>query len=403
MRWLRGWAVAVAAALMPVCGASAQVSDGVVRIGVLNDMAGLFADLAGPGSVEAARIAVADFGGAVLGRPIEVVGGDHQNRPDVGSALVRRWYDVDRVDVVMDIPNSGVALAVQQVARERRRLVIYSSAAVSDLTGRACSPYGIHWTFDSYALAASTANAVLRRGGDSWYFLTVDYALGHTFERDTGAVVHEGGGRIVGGVRHPLNTPDFSSFLLQAQASRARVLAFANAGGDLSNAIKQAASFGLFRSMMPVAIMAFLTDIHALGLQDAQGLLLTESFYWDMNEEARAFSRRFLERVRRMPTMPQAGVYTATLHYLRAIQAADTDDADAVAAKMRELPINDFMTRDGRIREDGRVLRDFYLFEVKKPSESTGPWDYYRLVATVPAEQAARPLANSDCPLGRRN
>lgn len=403
MRWLRGWAVAVAAAVMPVGGASAQVSDGVIRIGVLNDVAGIFADLAGPGSVEAARMAVADFGGTVLGKPIEVISGDHQNKPDVGSALARRWYDVDHVDVVMDIPNSGVALAVQQVARERQRLVIYSSAAVSDLTGRACSPYGIHWTFDSYALAASTANAVLQRGGDSWYFLTVDYALGHTFERDVSAVVRQGGGRVVGNVRHPLNTADFSSFLLQAQASRAKVLAFANAGGDLSNAVKQAASFGLFRSMKPVAIMAFLTDIHAIGLQDAQGLLLTASFYWDMNEEARAWSRRFFEKHGRMPTMPQAGVYTATLHYLRAIQAAGTDDAAKVAAQMRAMPINDFMTRNGRIREDGRVLRDFYLFEVKKPSESAGPWDYYHLVATVPAEQAARPLANSDCPLVRRD
>ncbi len=399
---LRAWLLAGAAVLGMGAGvAQAQVSDDVVRIGILNDMTGLFADLAGPGSVEAARMAVQDFGGTVLGRPIEVVPGDHQNRPDVGTALARRWYDQDRLDVIMDIPNSGIALAVQQVARERQRLVIYSSAAVSDLTGRACSPYGIHWAFDSYALATSIGNAVMRRGGNSWYFLTVDYALGHTFERDVSAVVQANGGRVVGNVRHPLNTADFSSFLLQAQSSRARVLAFANAGGDLSNSIKQAASFGLFRSMIPTGIMVFLTDIHAIGLQDAQGLQLAASFYWDMNDEARAWSRRFFERRQRMPTMPQAGVYTATLHYLRAIQAAGTDNADAVAAQMRQTPINDFMTRNGRIREDGRVLRDFYLFEVKQPAQSTGPWDYYRLLATVPAEQAARPLAEGGCPLVR--
>jgi branched-chain amino acid transport system substrate-binding protein len=391
------WLLAVAlAAAVP---ARAQLSDNVVRIGVLNDQTGLFADLGGPGSVEAARMAIADFGGQVLGRPVEVVAGDHQNKPDVGTALARRWYDQDRIDVIMDLPNSGVALAVQQVAREKQRLVIYSSAAVSDLTGKACSPYGIHWAFDSYALATSTGNAVLRQGGDSWFFLTVDYAVGHAFERDAGAVVRANGGRVAGQVRHPLNTADFSSFLLQAQASRAKVIAFANAGGDLSNSIKQAASFGLFRGMTPVGIMVFLTDIHAIGLQDAQGLMLTESFYWDMNDEARAWSRRFFERMRRMPTMPQAGVYTATLHYLRAIQAAGTDDAEKVAAQMRAMPINDFMTREGRIREDGRVLRDFTLFRVKAPGESRGPWDYYQPVATIPAEVAARPLSESECPL----
>lgn len=398
----RSWMAALlGAALAGAQPAAAQLSDNVLRIGVLNDQSGLFADLAGPGSVEAARMAAADFGGTVLGRPIEVVAGDHQNRPDVGSALARRWYDNDRVDVIMDIPNSGVALAVQGVARERRRLVIYSSAAVSDLTGRACSPYGIHWTFDSYALARSTATAIARAGGRSWFFLTVDYALGHTFERDVGQVVAANGGRVAGGVRHPLNTPDFSSFLLQAQASRAQVLAFANAGGDLSNSIKQAAEFGLFRTMTPTAIMAFLTDIHAIGLQTAQGLRLTESFYWDMNDEARAWSQRFFAARGRMPTMPQAGVYTATMHYLRAVQAAGTDNAERVAEMMRATPINDFMTRDGRIREDGRVLRDFYLFEVKSPAESRGPWDLYRLIATIPAADAARPLEEGGCNPGR--
>ena len=401
MKWLYGWAIAAAAIAMPICGASAQISDGVVRIGVMNDQSGPFADLAGQGSVEAARMAVEDFGGKVLDKPIEVIAGDHQNKPDVGSALARRWYDSDGVDAIMDIPNSGVALAVQGVAREKHKLVIYSSAAASDLTNKACSPYGIQWAFDSYALARSTGTAVMKRGGNSWFFLTVDYALGHALERDTANVVRAEGGRVVGDVRHPLNTADFSSYLLQAQASGAKVLAFANAGADLSNSIKQAASFGLFQSMTPTAIMAFLTDIHAIGLKDAQGLLLTASFYWDMNDATRAWSQRFFARVHRMPTMPQAGAYTATLHYLRAIQAAGTDNADAVGAKMREMPIHDFMTKDGHVREDGRVVRDFYLFEVKKPSESHGPWDLYRLLATIPADQAARPPGESDCPLVR--
>jgi branched-chain amino acid transport system substrate-binding protein len=398
---------AAGAALTVLLGASAaaqaQVSDDVVKIGVLNDQSGLFADLAGPGSVEAARMAVADFGGTVLGKPIEVVAGDHQNKPDVGAALARQWYDVDKVDVILDIPNSGVALAVQQVTKDKNKLVIFSSAAVSDLTGKACSPNGIHWAFDSYALAHSTGSAVVKQGGDSWFFLTVDYALGHTLERDTAEVVKASGGKVVGSVKHPLNTADFSSFVLQAQQSKAKVVAFANAGGDLSNSIKQAQEFGLFQAgQKPVGIMVFLTDVHSLGLQAAQGLQLTASFYWDMNDETRKWSKRFFEKVKRMPTMPQAGVYTSVLHYLRAIKAAGTDEAMAVAKKMRETPINDFMTKNGRIREDGRVLRDFYLFQVKTPSESKGPWDYYKLVATVPAEQAARPLSESDCPLVKK-
>lgn len=375
----------------------ARAQSGPVRIGILNDQSGPFADLAGVGSVEAARMAVQDFGGSVLGRAIEVVAGDHQNKADVGSALANRWYERDGVDVIMDIPNSGVALAVQAVAAQQRKLVIYSSAAVSDLTGRACSPYGIHWTFDSYALARSTASAVLRQGGTSWFFLAVDYALGATLQRDAEAVIQAGGGTVVGSVRHPLNTPDFSSFLLQAQSSGAKVLAFANAGADLSNSIKQAASFGLFRSMTPTAIMAFLTDIHAIGLEDAQGLLLTESFYWDMNDAARAWSARFMERRGRMPTMPQAGVYTATLHYLNAIRAAGSKEAGPVSAAMHSAPINDFMTTNGSIRADGRVMRDFYLFQVKAPSESRAPWDYYTLRQTIPAEAAARPLAEGGC------
>jgi branched-chain amino acid transport system substrate-binding protein len=402
-RTLYSAAAATFASLLTVLAASAQVSDDVVKIGVLNDQSGLFADLAGPGSVEAPRMAVADFGGTVLGKPIEVVGGDHQNKPDVGGALVRRWYDVDKVDVVLDIPNSGVALAVQQIAKEKNKLVIFSSAAVSDLTGKACSPNGIHWTFDSYALAKSTASSVVKQGGDSWFFLTVDYALGHTLERDASAVVKANGGKVVGSVKHPLNTSDFSSFVLQAQQSKAKVVAFANAGGDLVNSIKQAQEFGLFEAgQKPVGIMVFLTDVHSLGLQGAQGLQLTASFYWDMNEETRAWSKRFFDKVKRMPTMPQAGVYTSVLHYLAAVKAAGTDESLAVAKKMREMPINDFMTKNGSIREDGRVLRDFYLFEVKTPSESKGPWDLSKLVATVPAEQAARPLSESDCPLVKR-
>ena len=373
-----------------------------VRIGVMNDQSGPFADLAGAGSVEAARMAVQDFGGSVLGRPIEVIAGDHQNKADVGSALAKQWYQRDDVDVIMDLPNSGVALAVQSVAGQQRKLAIFSSAAVSDLTGRSCTPFGIHWTFDSYALARSTASAILRRGGSSWYFLAVDYALGQTLQRDATSVIATGGGQVKGGIKHPLNTPDFSSYLLQAQSSGANVLAFANAGADLSNSIKQAASFGLFRSIAPTAIMAFLTDVHAIGLEDAQGLLLTESFYWDMNDEARAWSRRFQEKVRRMPTMPQAGVYTATMHYLNAIRTVGGKDAETVSAAMRAKPINDFMTKDGRIREDGRVLRDFHLFQVKTPAESRGPWDYYALKDTIRAEDAARPITDSECSLVRK-
>ncbi len=400
----RNLRIAGAALLAGVLSASlpaeAQVSDDVVKIGILNDQSGLFADLAGPGSVEAARMAVADFGGTVLGKPIEVIAGDHQNKPDIGAALARKWYDIDKVDVILDIPNSGVALAIQQVTKEKNKLVIFSSAAVSDLTGKACSPNGIHWAFDSYALARSIGPAVVKRGGDSWFFLTVDYALGHALERDTAEAVKESGGKVVGSVKHPLNTSDFSSYVLQAQQSKAKVVAFANAGGDLINSIKEAQGFGLFEAgQKPVGVMVFLTDVHSLGLDSAQGLQLAASFYWDMNDEARAWSKRFFEKVKRMPTMPQAGVYTAVLHYLSAVKAAGTDEPLAVAKKMREMPINDFMTKNGRIREDGRVLRDFYLFEVKKPSESKGPWDYYKLVATVPAEQAARPLSESDCPL----
>ena len=398
---LRASVAAIACVLS--LSAHAQVSDDVVKIGVLNDQSGLFADLAGTGSVEAARMAVADFGGTVLGKPIEVIGGDHQNKPDIGAALVRRWYDVDKVDVVVDIPNSGVALAIQQLTKDKNKLVIFSSAAVSDLTGKACSPNGIHWTFDSYALAKSTGSAVVKKGGDSWYFLTVDYALGKTLERDAAAVVEANGGKVVGSIKHPLNTADFSSFILQAQQSKAKVVAFANAGGDLVNSIKQAQEFGLFEAgQKPVAIMAFLTDIHSLGVQAAQGLQLTASFYWDLNDETRAWSKRFFDKTKRMPTMPQAGVYTSVMHYLNAIKAAGTDEPAAVTKKMREIPINDFMTKNGSIREDGRVLRDFYLFEVKKPSESKGPWDLYKLVATIPADQAARPMSEGDCPIVKK-
>ncbi|WP_204623740.1 ABC transporter substrate-binding protein [Crenalkalicoccus roseus] len=389
---------------VPAAGAlpAPTTATGPLRIGVLDDMSGLYADITGPGGVIAVRMAVEDFGGRVLDRHIEVVSGDHQNRADVGSGIARRWFDVEGVHMITGLGNSSVALSVQQLARERGRINIVSGAATTELTGRQCSPTGVHWTYDTYALARGTGTALLQEGGQRWFFLTADYAFGHALERDTAAVVLAGGGTVVGRARHPLNTADFSSFLLTAQGARADVIALANAGGDTINAVKQAAEFGLTRSgnRRLAALLMMVTDVRAIGLQTAQGLVFTESFYWDMDDATRAFSQRFFERHGAMPTMLQAGMYGATLHYLRAVQAAGTaDDAAAVMARMREMPINDFMTRDGRLREDGRVIRDVHLMQVKTPEESTGPWDLMRVVRTIPGDQAFRPLAESECPL----
>ena len=384
--------------------ARAQISDGVIKIGVLNDQSGLYADLAGQGSVVAARMAVEDYGAEKKGMKVEVVFADHQNKADVGSAIARQWYDVDKVDLIVDVPNSGVALAVSQITRDKGKAFIVSSAATSDLTGRACSPNTIHWTYDTWALANGTANALVKQGADTWFFITADYAFGHALERDVEAVVLKNGGKVLGKVRHPLNTQDFSSFLLQAQASKAKVIGLANAGGDTTNAIKQGAEFGIVKGGQNFAgLLVFLTDVHALGLQTAQGLVFTETFYWDLNDRTRAFAKRFSERNRGIhPTMIHAGVYAGVTHYLKAVEALKSDDGTKVIAKMKEIPTDDPLFGKGTIRVDGRKIHPAYLVEVKKPSESKAPWDYYKIRATIPADQAFRPLDQGECPLVKK-
>jgi branched-chain amino acid transport system substrate-binding protein len=372
-----------------------------IRIGVLNDQSGMYSDLSGQGSVVAARMAAEDFGGTVLGRPVEIVFADHQNKPDVGATIAARWFDNDGVDAIADVPVSSVALAVQEVARQRNRTVLFSAAGTSDLTGKACSNTSTQWTFDTIALAKGTASAVTKAGGNTWFFLTADYAFGTAMEADARRYIADAGGTVVGSVRAPQGTNDFSAFLLQARSSGAKVIGLANAGGDTTNSIKAAAEFGIQAGGQKLAAMLmFLSDVHALGLQVAQGLQLTESFYWDLNDGTRAWSKRFGARMGgRMPTAVHAGVYSAVTHYLEAIKAAGTDDATAVAAKMRELPVSDPILPSATVRADGRVMRPYYLFEVKSPAESKGPYDYYKLVREIPAEDAARPLDQGGCPL----
>lgn len=394
--------LATAAAAMLTAGAAqAQISDGVIKIGVLNDMSGLYADIAGPGSVTAARMAVEDFGAAAKGMKVEIVGADHQNKPDVGSTVARTWIDVDKVDAIADVPTSSVALAINQIVRDKNKVFLNSGAATSDLTGKACSPNTIHWTYDTWMLANGTGSAIARTGGDSWFFLTADYAFGHALERDTEAAVLKAGGKVLGKVRHPFPGQDFSSFLLQAQASKAKVIALANAGGDTINSIKQAAEFGITRGGQNLAgMLMFITDVHALGLNTAQGLIFTETFYWDLNDQTRAWSRKFAERNGgKYPSMVQAGVYASVLHYLKAVEAAKTDDGLKVVEQMKKMPTDDPLFGKGTIRQDGRKIHPAYLVEVKKPSESKGPYDYYKIRATIPADQAFRPLADGGCPL----
>jgi branched-chain amino acid transport system substrate-binding protein len=388
-----------AAALACAAGAaSAQSAAGPVKIGVLTDMSSLYSDITGVGAVEAVKMAVEDFG-PVLGRPAEVVFADHQNKPDVGSSIARQWYD-EGVDDIADVPTSSVALAIAEISREKHKLALMSGPATSDLTGPKCSPYVAQWTFDTWSLAHGTGGAVVRAGGDSWFFLTADYALGHALQRDTGAVVEASGGKVLGNVNVPLGTLDFSSFLLQAQASKAKIIGLANAGGDTINSIKGGAEFGITDGGQKFAgLLMFVTDVHTLGLKVAQGLQLTSAFYWDANDETRAWSKRFFARVHHMPTMVQAGDYSSTLHYLKAVKAAGSKDPDKVMEEARKLPINDFMTKNGKLRIDGRVERDMYLFEVKKPEESKYPWDYFKLVETIPAAKAIRPLNEGGCPL----
>src|SRR3989441_1867708 len=397
-RSIAGLSVALA---LGAGAAQAQISDGVVKIGVLSDMSSLYTDLAGAGSVVAARMAVEDSGIEKRGVKVEIVSADHQNKPDVGSNIARQWYDVDKVDVIVDTPNSGVALAVNQITLDRGKAFLVSGAASSDLTGKACSPNTIHWTYDTWMLANGTGSSIVKTGGDTWFFLTADYAFGLALERDTEAVVLKNGGKVLGKVRHPLNAQDFSSFLLQAQASKAKIVGLANAGGDTTNSIKQAAEFGIVKGGQSLAgMLVFISDIHGLGLDKAQGLIFTETFYWDLNDQTRAFAKRFAAaNSGKYPTMVQAGVYSTITHYLKAVEAGKTDDGTKVIAKMKELPTHDPLFGKGTLRADGRKLHPAYLVEVKKPSESKGPYDYYKIRATIPVDQAFRPMNEGGCSL----
>jgi branched-chain amino acid transport system substrate-binding protein len=393
------------AALLSSGSAFAQYSDGVVKIGVLSDMSSLYADIGGPGSLAAAKMAIADFGADKKGIKVELVSGDHQNKPDVGTTIANQWFDVDKVDMIIDVPNSGVALAVSEVARQKNKIFIVSGAAASDLTGPKCNANTIHWTYDTWMLANGTGKAMVKTGGDSWFFLTADYAFGHALERDTSAVVEANGGKVLGKVRHPLNTNDFSSFLLQAQTSKAKVIGLANAGGDTINSIKSASEFGIVKGGQKLAgLLVFSSDVNALGLQTAQGLSLTETWYWDANETNRAWTKRWqAERgANKYPTMIHAGVYAGIMHYLKTVEAAKGDgngDGKAMVASMKAAPTDDALFGKGTIRADGRKIHDAYLFEVKAPAQSKHPGDFYNLRATIPAAEAFRPLKDGGCSL----
>jgi len=386
--------------------ASAQIepflSSNVVRIGVLTDMSSLYSDIGGPGSVEAAKMAIADFGGTVNGKRIDLLSADHHNNPDLGAAIANQWFAYNSVDAIVDVPTSSVALAVQEVAHSRNKVFLISGAADSDLTGKACSPTSVHWTYDTVALANGTGAAVVKSGGDTWFFITANYAFGDDLERNTTKVVRQNGGSVLGSVRAPLGTADFSRFLSQAQASRAKIIGLANAGGDTINSIKQASKLGIVEGGQKLAaLLLFISDIHSLGVQTAQGLRHTSAFYWDQNDATRAWSKRFFDRMKRAPTMVQAGVYGAIMHYLAAIKATGSTDGPTVVKQMKATPVNDFMTRNGHIREDGTLVRDMYLFEVKKPSESRGPWDYYKQIAVIPGEEAFKLMSSNECYISR--
>ncbi len=390
------WSIAFAACA--ALSAAPGYAQGV-KIGILNDQSGVYADYGGKWSLEAARMAVEDFGGEVLGQKIEIVTADHQNKPDVGVSIARKWYDVDGVDMITELTTSSVALAVQELSREKKKIDIVVGAATSRITGDACQPYGFHWAFDTHALAVGTGGALVKSGGDSWYFLTADYAFGYALEKDTSEVVQANGGKVLGAVRHPLNSSDFSSFLLQAQSSKAKVVGLANAGLDTTNSIKQAAEFGIVAGGQKLAgLLMTIAEVHGLGLQAAQGLVLTEAYYWDRDDKSRDFAEKFFKRTGRMPNMIHAGTYSSTLSYLKAVKAAGTKDTEAVAAKIKELPVDDAFAT-GKVLANGRFVHDLYLFEVKKPSESKKPWDYYKLLATVPGDSAFPTAAASGCPL----
>ncbi|CDM61420.1 MULTISPECIES: ABC transporter substrate-binding protein [Rhizobium] len=375
-------------------------SDGKVKIGILNDQSGVYADFGGKSSVEAAKMAVEDFGGKVLGVPVEIVDADHQNKADIASNIARQWYDTEQVDAIMELTTSSVALAVQAVAKEKKKIDIVTGAATTDLTGKACSPYGFHWAYDTHALAVGTGGALVKQGGDSWFFLTADYAFGYSLEQQTSDFVKANGGKVVGSVRHPLSTQDFSSFLLQAQSSGAKVIGLANAGLDTSNAIKQAAEFGITQSGQHLAALLFtLAEVHGLGLDAAQGLTLTEGYYWNLDDKSREFGKKFFARTGRMPNMVHTGTYSAVLQYLKAIQKAGTDDTDAVAKQLHEMPVDDVFGRGGTVGPNGRMIHDMYLLQVKKPADSKEPWDYFNVLATIPGKEAYIDPAKSGCAL----
>jgi branched-chain amino acid transport system substrate-binding protein len=393
---------ALAAALLASSGASAQISDDVVKIGVLTDMNGPASTPTGQGSVTAAQMAVDDFGGTVLGKPISVISGDHQDKPDIGAGIARRWYDTEQIDLIVDVPVSAVGLAVQNVANEKKKLFITHSTGSADFHGKFCSPYAMQWVFDTHALAAGTAQEVVKRGGDSWFFITDDYAFGHSLERDATAVITKNGGKVLGSVSPPFATPDLSSFVLQAQASKAKIIGIAGGPPNNTNEIKTGGEFGIFKGGQQMAgLLVLITDIHGLGLQTAQGLLLTTSFYWDMDDKTREWSKRYFAKMNRMPTMWQAGVYSSVINYLNAIKDSGTDDALKVAAKMREKPIEDFFARNGRLREDNLMVHDLVLVQVKTPEESKYPWDYYKILAHISGEDAFGP-PDPACPLVKK-
>ncbi|MGA2550570.1 MAG: ABC transporter substrate-binding protein [Burkholderiaceae bacterium] len=382
---------------------SESAGSGPVRIGLLLDMSSLYADVTGQGSLEAARMAAADFGGKVLGRPIEILYADHLNKADIASTKAREWFDTQQVDMIGDVSGSAAALAVVEVARQKNKIVVMSGPGASQLTNENCSAVSVHYSWDTYALAAGTVRGVLKEGGDTWFFVTADYAFGYALEKDATDVIKSQGGQVIGSARHPLNASDFSSAIVQAQASKAKVVALANAGGDTVNAIKAAREFGLTKNQRLAGLLVFINDVHALGLEATKGMFVTESFYWDMNEETRAWSRRYFDIMKKMPNMAQAGVYSSTLHYLKSVQAAGTDATTPVMQKFRSMPINDMFVKNGRVREDGRMIRDMYVFEVKQPSESKYPWDYYKLRATIPGDQAFLPLSQSRCALVKKS
>ncbi|NTB99218.1 ABC transporter substrate-binding protein [Agrobacterium tumefaciens] len=386
--------------LLADTAASQSLSDGKVKIGILNDQSGVYADFGGKSSVEAAKIAIEDFGGKVLGLPIELVDADHQNKPDVASNIARQWYDTEQVDAIMELTSSSVGLAVQALSRDKKKITINTGAATTELTGKACTPYGFHWAYDTHALAVGTGGALVKQGGNSWYFLTADYAFGYSLEKQTSEIVTANSGKVLGAVRHPLGTTDFSSFLLQAQSSGAQVVGLANAGLDTSNAIKQAAEFGIVQGGQRLAgLLVTIAEVHGLGLEAAQGLTLTEGYYWNLDDKSREFAKKFFARTNKMPNTIHAGTYSAVLQYLKAVQKAGTDDGDTVAKTLHEMPVDDFFARGGTVGANGRMIHDMYLLQVKQPSESKEPWDYYNVLATIPGKEAYLDPAKSGCEL----